>query len=47
MVSIFKKINNKKYKHYEQGKYNPYVSNNLVFIWGAKSQKDFTDNPRV
>ena len=44
MVSIFKKINNKKHKHYEQEKYNPYVSNNLVFIWGVKSQKDFTNN---
>ena len=43
MISIFKKIN-KKYKHYEQEKYNPYVSNNLIFIWGVKSQKDFTNS---
>lgn len=44
MVSIFKKTNNKKHKHYEQEKYNPYVSNNLVFIWGVKSRDDFTNN---
>ena len=43
MISIFKKIN-KKYKHYEQEKYNPYVSNNLVFIWGVKSRDDFINN---
>ena len=45
MVSIFKKTNNKKHKHYEQEKYNPYVSNNLVFIWGVKSRDDFTNSP--
>lgn len=44
MVSIFKKTNNKKHKHYEQEKYNPYVLNNLVFIWGVKSRDDFTNN---
>lgn len=44
MISIFKKINNKKHKYYEQKKYNPYVSNNLVFIWGVKSLCDFTNN---
>lgn len=44
MISIFKKINNKKHKHYEQEKPNPYVSNNLVFIWGVKSRDDFTNN---
>ena len=44
MISIFKKINNKKHKHYEQENYNPYVSNNLVFMWGVKSRDDFTNN---
>ena len=44
MISIFKKHNNKKHKHYEQEKYNPYVSNNWIFVWGVKSQKDFTNN---
>ena len=45
MVSIFKKSGDKKYKHCEQEKYNTYVSNDLIFMWGAKLQKDFTNNP--
>lgn len=44
MINIFRRNNNKKRKCYEKEKYNPYVSNNLVFIWGVKSRDDFTNN---
>ena len=39
MVSIFQKINNKKHKHYEQEKCNPYVSNNLIFYGGKVTER--------